>query len=136
MAEKVFKLEIVTPDRVVYSGNVESFSAPGTLGSFQVLYNHAPMLTMITVGEIKVRDENGNDYRYATREGYVEVSSNEAIVVSEAVERSDEIDVERALASKKRAEERLSQRRPDLDIGRAKASLSRAFNRLRIAGTK
>ncbi|MGC8595984.1 MAG: F0F1 ATP synthase subunit epsilon [Candidatus Kryptoniota bacterium] len=136
MAEKLFKLEIVTPSRVVFSGNVQSFSAPGVLGGFQVLYNHAPMLTMITVGEIKVRDENGNEFRYATTNGYVEVSSNEAIVVAEAVERSDEIDVERALASKKRAEERLNQREQAVDVARAQASLARASNRLKIAGMK
>lgn len=136
MSEKIFKLEIITPSRVVFSGNVEMFSAPGIMGGFQVLYNHAPMLTMITVGEIKVRDENGNNYIYATTEGYVEVSSNEAIVVAEAVERSDEIDVKRAAASKKRAEERLSQSGQNIDIARARASLSRANNRLKIAGIK
>ncbi|MEX2090062.1 MAG: hypothetical protein WEB62_09825, partial [Bacteroidota bacterium] len=56
MADKTFNLEIVTPKKVAYSGRVLSFSAPGVVGGFQVLYNHAPLLSNITIGEVKIID--------------------------------------------------------------------------------
>ena len=71
MADKSYKLEIVTPKKVVFSGDVLSFSAPGVLGGFQVLRSHAPLLSNISVGEVKVVDLEGKEFRYATSGGVV-----------------------------------------------------------------
>jgi F-type H+-transporting ATPase subunit epsilon len=133
MYEKPFTLEIVSPDRVVYSGEVTSFSAPGTEGGFQVLVNHAPLLSSLETGEMKVKSVDGGDTHYATSGGFVEVRGNHVVALVEAAERADEIDVARARASRERAEQRLRTPTPDMDVDRARASLFRALNRLRVA---
>jgi F-type H+-transporting ATPase subunit epsilon len=96
MSEKTFKLDIVTPARIVFSGDVVSFSAPGVIGGFQILYNHAPMLAEIGVGEIKFKNPNNQEYFYATSGGYVDVVNNRVTLLAETVERADEIDTARA----------------------------------------
>lgn len=133
MAEKVFKLEIVTPRKVVFSGDVVSFSAPGTMGGFQVLFNHAPLLSEIGVGEVKLVDPEGNVRRYATSGGFVDVKKNHAVMLAETVERVDEIDAARAEAARERAGNRLKEKK-EMDLARTRSALERARNRLRVAG--
>lgn len=133
MDEKVFTLEIITPQKVVYCGKVQSFTAPGEIGSFQVLYNHAPLISTIAIGEMKITDADGNKWRYATSNGFVEVKSNHVIMLVESVERSDQIDTERAELAKERAQKRLKERSPETNIERAQQALLRALNRLRVA---
>lgn len=133
MAGKNFTLDIVTPTKTVFSGEVQSFSAPGMVGGFQVLFNHAPLLSSITVGQVKIIDSVGKESHYATSGGFVEVNSNKVILLAETAERSDEIDVTKAEEAKKRAIERL-QKKENVDEERARAALARAINRLKIAG--
>ncbi len=133
MADKNFQLEIVTPQRVVFKGDVESFTAPGVMGSFQVLVNHAPLLSAIGVGEAKMRDTQGNEIRYATSGGFVEVMNNRVVMLAESAERSNEIDVSRAEKAKSRAQQRIEQHSSDIDLERARVALARAINRLKIA---
>lgn len=133
MAEKVFKLDIVAPDRVLYRGRVRSFSAPGSIGAFQVLYNHAPLLSSLVPGEMKYTDEQGNIVYYATSGGFVEVRHNRVLALVETAERADEIDVKRAEKSRERALERIKHRLPETDLERARRSLARANNRLKVA---
>lgn len=132
MYEKAFELEIITPSKVVFKESATSLSAPGVQGNFQILFGHAPFLSALGVGEIKVKDNTGNDAHFATGSGFVEVNSNHVVVLADSVERSTEIDIERAKASKARAEERLQTRDQEVDMARARSSLSRASNRLRI----
>lgn len=133
MAEKVFKLEIVTPKKIVFSGDVISFSAPGVVGGFQVLKSHAPLLSSIAVGEVKLVDISGHEWRYATSGGFVEVHDNKVIMLAETAERSDEIDVVRAEAARERARKRLAEKAEKTDIDRARLALFRAMNRLKVA---
>lgn len=133
MYEKPFTLEIVAPDRVVFTGDATSVSAPGVEGGFQVLANHAPLLSSLDIGEIKVKGLDGRDTWFAASGGFLEVRRNHVVVLVETAERSDEIDVARARASKERAEKRLSTPAKDLDPDRARTSLFRALNRLRVA---
>jgi F-type H+-transporting ATPase subunit epsilon len=133
MAEKTFRLEIITPRKVVFSGDVISFSAPGIVGGFQVLYNHAPLLSAIGIGEVKVVDANGAEQRYATSGGFVEVRENKVVVLAETAERADEIDVQRAQAARDRAQKRIAEKKLDTDIERARLALARALNRLRVS---
>ncbi len=133
MYEKPFTLEIVAPDRVVFAGDATSVSAPGVEGGFQVLANHAPLLSSLEIGEIKVRGLDGRDTRFAASGGSAEVHRNHVVLLVETAERSDEIDIARARASKERAEKRLSTPAKDIDLDRARASLFRALNRLRVA---
>jgi F-type H+-transporting ATPase subunit epsilon len=133
MADKSYKLEIVTPKKVVFSGDVLSFSAPGVLGGFQVLRSHAPLLSNISVGEVKVVDLEGKEFRYATSGGVVEVKENKVILLAETAERSDEIDVQRAEAARDRARKRLAKKSAEIDTDRARLALFRAMNRLKVA---
>jgi F-type H+-transporting ATPase subunit epsilon len=131
MAEKAFSLEIVSPRKVIFTGEVTSFSAPGVSGGFQVLFNHAPLLAAIGVGVMKLRDTQGQESKYTTGGGFVDVLNNKVTMLAESAEKPLEIDVPRAEKAKERALQRLSERRPDLDVERAQAALARALNRLK-----
>ena len=132
MYEKTFKLQIITPGRVVFQDEASSVSAPGTQGGFQILYNHAPFISTIEVGEIKVRNKNGNDLVYATGGGFVEVKENNVVVLAESAELAGEIDLPRAKAANARAMQRLQSKDPGIDIERARLSMMRSLNRLRV----
>ncbi len=134
MADKNFHLAIITPGKPLFSGNVQSFSAPGVMGAFQVLVNHAPMLSLVTVGEVKVLDPAGAESRFSTSGGVVEVRKNNVTFLAETAEPSGTIDVARAEAARDRAKERLTGKSDGLDIDRARLALQRALNRLRVAG--
>ena len=131
MSDKMFTLEIITPDRVVFSGEVKEVRAPGLTGSFGVLANHTPYLTVLKIGEIQVRTESGL-ISFAASEGYVEVANNHMRVLVQSAERAEEIDLERAKQAKVRAENRLKARDEEIDFARARRSLARALNRLEI----
>jgi F-type H+-transporting ATPase subunit epsilon len=134
MADRILHLEIVTPQRIVFKGEVTSFSAPGAVGGFQVLYNHAPLLSSLLIGEIKIKEASGSESRYAISGGFVEVRENQILLLAETAERIDEIDVERAKASRDRAKKRLAEKKPDIDFERARLAFYRAVNRLKITG--
>ncbi len=134
MEEKIFQLDIVTPRKIIFSDKVVSVSAPGELGGFQVLIDHAPLLSSLVIGEIKVIDKDGNTERYATTGGFLEVRDNKVILLAESAEKVAEIDIKRAEAAYDRARERLHKREPGTDLIRAEAALQRALNRLRVAG--
>jgi len=136
MTDRTFHLEIITPKRIVFKGEVTRLSAPGVVGGFQVLYNHAPLLSSLEIGKVKIIDANGNEYKYAISGGFVEVRENNAILLADTAERADEIDVERVKAARDRAQKRIAEKNPDTDIELTKLALYRAKNRLKIAGVK
>ena len=133
MDQKNFHLEIVTPRKVVFSGEVTSFSAPGVVGGFQVLKSHAPLLSSIAIGEVKLTDVSGQEFRYATSGGFVEVHDNKVVMLAESAERSDQIDVQRANDARNRAQKRLETKEENMDAERARAALLRAMNRIKIS---
>ena len=131
----VFELNVVTPERTVYSGTVEQLRAPGTEGSFGVLARHHPMVASLDVGPIIIREQGGKGLRMATSGGFAEVSRDRVTVLAETVELGDEIDVARAEAARDRARERLARRREaEVDATRAEMAFARALNRLRVGG--
>ncbi|MBR9976931.1 MAG: ATP synthase F1 subunit epsilon [Bacteroidetes bacterium] len=130
----LFELEIITPQRKEYTGSVQSVSCPGESGRFQILYNHAPFLATLAVGLAKVIDAEGNTIQYAISGGSAQVFHNQMRVLANAAERSDSIDVARAEAAKRRAEERLKSHTEDIDSERVRLALLRAINRLKVAG--
>jgi F-type H+-transporting ATPase subunit epsilon len=136
MPDKVFNLEIVTPTKVVFNGDVVSFSAPGVMGGFQILYNHAPMLSEIGVGVVKLQQLDGNETVYATSGGFVDVLNNRVIVLAETVEHSDEIDKVRAESARDRARQKLVARLMEVDSLEVKSALDRALNRIKVAEKK
>ena len=134
MAEKI-NLEVVTPKGAIVSEKVDIVTAPGFAGEFGVLANHAPFLSTIKVGTLHYK-KDGNDKELMISGGFCEVSNNKITFLVESAERGHEIDVDRALQAKERAEKRLLQTREQLakiDRTRAEAALQRALARLKIA---
>ncbi len=124
-------LEIITPSKIIYSGNVKSITIPGTKGSFQVLYNHAPIISSFEIGRIKVIDTDDRELNFATSGGTVEVSNNKILVLAETAELPENIDLERAKESLNRAQKRLLTKK-DIEIQRAEGAMARAKNRINI----
>lgn len=128
-----FQIEIVTPEKTVYSGEVESLRAPGSEGGFGVLAGHHPMLASLGVGQIIFRKEGEAPKVAATSGGFAQVQLDSVTVLAETAELTEEIDVARAEAARDRARERLARRRePEVDAARAEMALARALNRLRV----
>ena len=128
-----FALEVVTPERVAYSGQVASLQAPGSEGSFGVLAGHVPLLTSLQIGRLRFVEEDGNEVKMAISGGFVEVGREQVAVLAETAERVEEIDVARAEAARQRAEERLARVQEErVDVARAQAALARAINRIRV----
>ena len=130
MADDI-KLEIITPEKTVLKDQVDAITVPGTLGSFQVLRNHAPIISNFEIGVIKV-NKNGEVSYYTASGGTIEVKDNNVLVLANSAENIKDIDVNRAEQSQRRAEERLSQKQKEnIDEARAEAALRRALNRLK-----
>ena len=109
MSDKTFTLEIITPDRVVFAGSVTEVKAPGLTGSFGVLANHTPYLTVLQIGEITVHTDS-QVISFASSEGYAEVANNKMSILVRSAERSDQIDLERAKRARDRALKRIKAR--------------------------
>ncbi|MDH3866348.1 MAG: F0F1 ATP synthase subunit epsilon [Desulfobulbaceae bacterium] len=134
MAEKI-TLEVVTPKGAIVSDDVDIVSAPGFAGEFGVLANHAPFLSTIKVGTLRYK-KDGSEVELMISGGFCEVSNNKITFLVESAEHGHEIDVDRALRAKERAEKRLLQAREKqekFDRTRAEAALQRAMARLKIA---
>lgn len=126
-------LEIITPSKIGYKGNITSVTVPGTKGNFQVLFNHAPIISSLEIGEIKIDEKGGEKLLFATSGGTIEVSKNKIIILAESFELASEIDSKRAEEAKARAEERIQKRKEaEVDDFRAEMALKRAINRLKI----
>jgi len=132
---KVFALEIVTPSKLAFSSDVVSVTVPGTLGEFQVLYNHAPIVSNLEIGKIKVQTKDGETLHFAISGGVIEVLANKVVLLASSLERCDEIDKERAAQAVERARKRL-EKREQIDVTRAEAALTRGLNRLKVSSLK
>ncbi len=126
-------VEIVAPDKRVFQGEAQGVRAPGVEGSFEVLYNHAPMIAAIEIGPLFVTTAAGERITFATSGGFLEVLGNVVTVLAETVEPASEIDVDRAKAAEERARQRLAEAATGADRQRAEQALERARNRARVA---
>ncbi len=131
MAENRIQLDIVTPDKVAFSGQVEEVNLSGALGDFGVLPGHTPFLSQLRIGPMHFRQE-GRVQWFALNRGIAEVTPQKVTVLVQTAESKEEIDVNRAEAARKRAEERLRERREGIDTARAEAALQRALARLKV----
>ena len=134
MAEKI-KLEVVTPKGAIVSENVDIVTAPGFAGEFGVLANHAPFLSTIKIGTLRYK-KDGSEEELMVSGGFCEVSNNKITFLVESAERGHDIDVDRALRAKERAEKRLlraKEQQEKVDRARAEAALQRALARLKVA---
>ena len=127
------QLEVITPSKAAYKGKVISVTVPGTQGNFQILSNHAPIMSSLEIGVIKIVEDDNKELIFATSGGTVEVVNNKITILAESFESKDEIDAKRAEEAKKRAQERLANRKTaKIDDLRAELALKRAINRLKV----
>jgi len=131
---KTFHLEIVTPDRALLSEEVVSIIAPGVEGYLGVLANHAPLVTELNVGILRIRYPDDTEENVAVSGGFMEVANNRVLVLADAAERPQDIDIQRAREALIRARQMLHD--PTVDHDRARMALERAITRLRVAGVE
>jgi len=128
------KTNILTPHGPVFKGLANGVNLPGTEGSFEVKQNHASLMSMLDIGKVTIRRENGSDEVFTVSGGFVEVHNNEVTVLAESAERKDQIDIERARRAKERLERELK-KESQKDI-QMELALKRAINRIRVAELK
>ena len=128
-----FKLDIVTAERAVYSEDVDMVIAPGIEGQLGILPHHTPLMTTLQAGELRIK-KGSEEISLAISGGFLEVRPDRVVVLADAAERAEEIDMARAEAAKRRAQERLAEiHAPEVDAARVEASLRRSLARLRVA---
>ena len=126
------RLEFVTPERAIVHEDVDEVEIPGEEGYFGVLPGHAPLLAALRTGELWYRKGAERNYAFVDG-GFAEVLPDRVAILAQVAERAEEIDVQRAEAAKRRAEERLTRPVADLDFERARAALLKALARLEVS---
>lgn len=127
------KLQILTPERTLFDGEVDRVLLPGEGGGFEVLQNHAPILSSLLPGEVRVAiGKKENPYHVSG--GFFEFAHNQGVILADSAETPQEINTTRAEAARGRAEKRLLTAQPDMNMVRAQKALARALSRLRFAG--
>ena len=127
-----FRLQIIAPDRIFYDDEVEMVAVSTQDGGLGVLARHIPLVAPLIIGSVKIK-KGGQSREAAISEGFIQVKRDYTRVITDSAEWPEEIDVERAEAAKKRAEELLRSQKSHIDIMRAEAALQRAIIRLRVA---
>jgi len=126
------KLEIITAEGVVYTGDVDIVVAPGVEGELGILPHHASLMTMLQPGELMLRKDGEEESMFVSG-GFLEVRGDRVMVLADVAERAEEIDIARAEAAKRRAEERIAQYPAHVDHARAEAALLRSMMRIKVA---
>lgn len=129
----MFKVEIITPDRVFYSGEASFIEFTTASGEIGVYKNHIPMTTVLAPGIVTIHEAEGIE-EAAVHAGFVEILGEKVTLLAEVAEWPDEIDVSRAEAARERAEERLKNHSSEIDTKRAEFALRKALIRIDAAG--
>jgi F-type H+-transporting ATPase subunit epsilon len=127
-----FKLEIVTAERMIFSDDVSAVIAWGVQGQLAILPHHAPLMTMLQPGDLMIRKDKEEEFVVITG-GFLEVRPDKVIILADACERVDEIDIARAEEAKKRAQETMKAAPLTADAATAEAALRRSLARLKLA---
>lgn len=133
MAEKIIEMEVVTPEKHVCSVQAESVVVPAFEGYLGVQHNHAPLITQLSVGVVTYMWQD-EEKRIAITGGFMEVENNKMVILADAAEMADWIDIGRAGSARDRAAQLLKEKSQDVDYVRAQAALQRATARLEAAG--
>ncbi len=128
---ETLRLEVITPYGIVFSDDVDEFTAVGSEGEFGVLPGHAPFVTILKIGMLTYKKGSEMGYIFVNS-GYAGVRADRTLILADSAERSEDIEVERARAAMKRAEERLKQAEK-VDFARATAAVERAAIRVQVA---
>jgi F-type H+-transporting ATPase subunit epsilon len=130
------RLDFVSQDHMVFSGDVNEIVAPGIDGQLGILPKHAPLMTILSPGEVRVKRSDQEDLFFAVSGGWMEVRPDHVTILARTAERSDEIDLKRAEAARSRAEELLAQGVPREDRTGLEMALRRSRMRLKVAGRR
>jgi F-type H+-transporting ATPase subunit epsilon len=127
-------LEIVTPERLAYSDTVDAVNLPGIEGELGVLPHHAPLVSMLGVGELRIR-KGGAEESFAIVGGFLQVRPDKVVVMAETADMASEIDLEKAQQARREAEQALegAARADAVDLSAARAALQQALLRIRVA---
>ncbi|MEJ8544168.1 F0F1 ATP synthase subunit epsilon [Brevibacillus borstelensis] len=125
-------VEVVTPERVLFSGEASMVIARGVQGDLGIFPNHMPMVTPLKIAPVRIKTEGDKELVMAVSGGFMEVRGDKVTILAETAERPEDIDPGRAKAAKERAEKRLNEKYPDLDVRRAERALQRAITRLEV----
>jgi F-type H+-transporting ATPase subunit epsilon len=126
------ELQIVTPDRMIVQDRVDEVQIPGAEGYFGVLPGHTPLLASLAVGEMWYR-RGQEKVHLAIAFGFAEVLPDRVTILARLAERAEDVDVSRAEAARRRAEERLAHARGDMDLERARVALMKAVTRIQVS---
>ncbi|MFD1708747.1 F0F1 ATP synthase subunit epsilon [Siminovitchia sediminis] len=126
------KVSIVTPDGPVYNSEAEMVSTKAETGELGILPGHIPLVAPLQIGAVRLKNGNKTEY-VAVSGGFLEVRPEEVTILAQSAETAESIDVARAEAAKKRAEQLLESKRDDIDFKRAELALQRAMNRIDVA---
>lgn len=126
-------LEIVTPERKVFEKQIDMVVVKAIDGELGILPNHIPLVTPLKIGVVRAKHAEDEEL-VAVSGGFMEVRNNKVVILAESAELPGDIDLERALAAKVRAEKRMEQRRDEIDFRRAEIALQKALNRIEVAG--
>jgi len=127
----MFLIKVITPQSKVRLINCSILNIVTPSGEMGILSDHMPLITMVKISKLSTVEEDGR-HNYAIAGGVLFFKNNEATLLADAFESQDEIDLDRALAAKERAEGRLKTDNPDIDEKRAKAALMKAMNRISL----
>jgi F-type H+-transporting ATPase subunit epsilon len=131
--EVPLQLEIVTPERLAYSDEVDSVQLPGSEGELGVLPHHAPLISTLGVGELRIR-KGGSEESFAIVGGFLQVRPDKVVVMAETADMASEIDLEKAEEARREAERALeSGYHEGADLSAARAALQQALLRIRVA---
>ncbi len=133
MADKTFNLQIISPTRIFFDGDVDMVEMKTTEGEIGVLAGHIPLTAILEPGVLRIKQAEGTK-QAALHDGFVQIQKDRVVVLAESCEWPDEIDVARAEEAKERAERRLKSGRKDVDIVRAEIALKKAITRINLAG--
>ncbi len=132
---RIFKVEIVTPDRIFYTGEADFIEFTAADGEIGIYRDHIPLTTVLVPGVVTIH--NGEEEKQAAvHAGFAEILGDKVTLLAEVAEWPDEIDVDRAEAAKARAEARLNNHTEELDVKRAEYALRKALIRIDVAGFK
>lgn len=132
MAE-IFKVQIITPDRIFYEGEAEFLEFTTAAGEIGVYAKHIPMTTVLAPGAVIIH-KGDEETVAAVHAGFAEILGNQVTLMAEIAEWPDEIDVNRAEAARDRAEERITNKTGDINVRRAEFALRKALIRIDVAG--
>ena len=133
---KKFQLEVISPERVFYSGDVEMLELTTTEGEIGIYADHIPLTTIIAPGIMTITEANDQLKEAAVLEGFMEITQEKVTILAQSCEWPDEIDVNRAQEAKARAERRLKSTDENINMSRAELALRKSLIRLELAKKK